>query len=649
MPLLPRTSGIFLFVCALTVLSVGPLHAADWYVAKGGTGPGTSSAPFGRIQDGLSAAQPGDVVYVAPGTYPELIRSVRNGTASRRITVRASSGRGSVQVTMAGRVLTVSHAYLTVQGFLLDGQYGTSDLVRVETGGHGFTLRDSEVRRTSRDGIDMGAPQDVLIENSLIHHTLNATDGRRDAHGIAAGAVRRLTIRNTEIHTFSGDGIQVDPGRDAPGWSDVTIEGCKIWLAPLPSPANGFAAGVVPGENALDTKAAPGLPRAQITVRDTVAFGYRGGLISNMAAFNLKEHISAVLDRVTVYDSEIAFRLRGAGTNATGADVLVQNAVVHTSGTAFRYEDNIQNLRLWNVTVGGGVTRPFQAASSGDSVLDVRNFLLLGSSLPQQASGASNLAVPASSFVNAASHNYQLAAGSPARDAGVAIAEVSHDRQGTARPQGPAYDIGAYEPLVVSSPVTSPSDDGEIVLHAWTAGTIAGNWAVVPDASAAGGARMASKDYGMPAVGKTEAKNPSHYFELSFQAEAGRPYRLWIRGQAENDDPANDSVFVQFTNSVDAAGSPVSRIGTKSVIPIRLEYCSRAACAPAAWGWRDDSTIKRVGTLVYFSTSGPQTIRIQIGEDGMSIDQIVLSPSTYLSVAPGGMQNDSTILPATGG
>jgi hypothetical protein len=417
--------------------------ATEWFVAPGGTGSGTSSSPFGQIQQGLNAAQPGDTVTVRPGTYQERLATARHGSASARIRVRAASGRGSVIVTASGRVLSVNHAFVTIEALVLDGQYGADDLVRISGSGDSLILTDSEVRRSSRDLIDISAGADqVLIDKSLIHRALNAANGRTDAHGVVAGAVRNLTIRDTEIHTFSGDGVQIDPGRSAPGWTGLTVERARIWLAPLASAENGFAAGTVAGENAVDTKASASYPRAVVTIRDTVAFGFRDSLITNAAAFNLKEHIDATINRVTVYDSEIAFRLRGAPTG--GAWVAISNAVVHDSITAFRYEDDIQQLRIWNSTVGNGMTRVFQAASSGSSGLDVRNLLVLGT-LPSQAAGPSNLAVASQSFVNAAADNYALTPLSPAVDAGIAIAGVTDDRDGLSRPQGPAYDVGAYE------------------------------------------------------------------------------------------------------------------------------------------------------------------------------------------------------------
>jgi hypothetical protein len=44
---------------------------------------------------------------------------------------------------------------------------------------------------------------------------------------------------------------------------------------------------------------------------------------------------------------------------------------------------------------------------------------------------------------------------------------------------------------------------------------------------------------------------------------------------------------------------------------------------------------------------GPQVIVIQTREDGVSIDQVVLSAAKYLTTPPGTAKNDRTILPAT--
>jgi hypothetical protein len=635
-----RSVRIFRLACVLTLPFIHTqAFATDRYVAPGGTGNGSASAPFGRIQDAVNAAQPGDNVLIGPGTYGERIATVRGGTSTMPVTLRAVNARGSAVITSSGRVLTVAHPYIVVDSLVLDGQFGLDDAVRVTSAATKFILRNSEVRRTSRDAVDMAAPSDVLIENSLIHDALNAANGRTDAHGVVAGAAQRLTIRNTEIHTFSGDAIQIDPGRAAPGWTDLLVDGCRLWLQPLPAAVNGFAAGVVPGENALDTKADASLPRARLTVRNTEMYGFRNGLISNMAALNIKENVDAVVDGVTAHSSEIAFRLRGP------AIVRVQNAVVRDVAYGVRYEDNIQGLRVWNSTFGARVGRAFVSASSSGSGLDVRNVAILGTTLPPEASGGSNLALPASAFVDVVTHNYQLPATSPANDRGVTIQDVATDRQGTKRPQGTAYDVGAYE-RVVSESSPDPGASAEIVLHAWQAPVIAGNWQVVNDATAAGGARLASIDLGAPTITKAKAA-PADYFELTFYAEAGRPYRLWMRGTATANHWANDSVFAQFTDSFDASGRAAFRIGTTRGAVVNLEDCS--GCGLEGWGWQDNgSGVNVLGPQVYFSTTGPHTIRVQTREDGFSVDQIVLSPSSYLTQSPGALKNDETVLAESG-
>jgi endonuclease/exonuclease/phosphatase family metal-dependent hydrolase len=168
---------------------------------------------------------------------------------------------------------------------------------------------------------------------------------------------------------------------------------------------------------------------------------------------------------------------------------------------------------------------------------------------------------------------------------------------------------------------------------------------VVSDATAAAGVRIADPDVGSPKIYWALA-NPANYFEMTFYAQAGTAYRLWIRSKADGDAYANDSVHVQFSGSVESDGSPSYRIGTTSAAAIVLEDC--LGCGLSTWGWQDNGWGSGVmGPLIYFESSGTQTIRIQTREDGVSIDQIVLSPRTYLNSSPGALLNDTTILPPT--
>jgi Putative Ig domain len=182
----------------------------------------------------------------------------------------------------------------------------------------------------------------------------------------------------------------------------------------------------------------------------------------------------------------------------------------------------------------------------------------------------------------------------------------------------------------------------EIVLYASDATRIAGTWALVSDSTAAGGMRIANPDRGAAKLA-TPLAAPANYFEMPFAAEAGVAYHLWVRGKAQNNSWANDSVMVQFSNSVDAAGTAKYRIGTTSGHIVNLENCS--GCGIAGWGWQDNGWgINVVGPAIYFAQSGPQTIRVQVREDGFSIDQIVLSADRYATVSPGALKNDTTIL-----
>ena len=188
---------------------------------------------------------------------------------------------------------------------------------------------------------------------------------------------------------------------------------------------------------------------------------------------------------------------------------------------------------------------------------------------------------------------------------------------------------------------------GDVVLHAGKATIMRGAWRAASDSTAASGLRMGQPDAGAAKVA-TPSGSPANYFEMSFTAQAGQPYRLWIRGRAVPNHYSNDSVYVQFSDSVTSSGTATWRIGTASATTVSLEDCN--GCGISGWGWQDNGWGANVlGPLVYFATSGAHTIRVQTREDGFYIDQIVLSKGPFLSASPGALKNDTRIRPAQGG
>ena len=119
------------------------------------------------------------------------------------------------------------------------------------------------------------------------------------------------------------------------------------------------------------------------------------------------------------------------------------------------------------------------------------------------------------------------------------------------------------------------------------------------DGTAAGGSRISNPDAGAPKR-STALANPTDYFEMTFNAQAGTNYRLWMRGKAQGDFWGNDSIFIQFSDSVDGGGAPVYRIGTTGATEMNLEDCS--GCGVQGWGWQDNGWgVGVLGPLIRFA------------------------------------------------
>jgi endonuclease/exonuclease/phosphatase family metal-dependent hydrolase len=160
-----------------------------------------------------------------------------------------------------------------------------------------------------------------------------------------------------------------------------------------------------------------------------------------------------------------------------------------------------------------------------------------------------------------------------------------------------------------------------IVLTPSDVTAVYGNWQKVTDTT--GNLQLRSVDLGAPAV-LTPLAAPQDYFEATFTAPSLTYYHVWIHLGAGSASTSSDSVWVQFSDAATPAGGSPYRINTSDALLVDLEACETCSVASAAW--RDGAHWLSQDSRVMFEKSGVHTIRVQTREDGVQIDQIVLSP-----------------------
>ena len=182
----------------------------------------------------------------------------------------------------------------------------------------------------------------------------------------------------------------------------------------------------------------------------------------------------------------------------------------------------------------------------------------------------------------------------------------------------------------------------DIVLYAGDATNLRGNWTRVADSSAAGGQMLSSADKGRANTVGPKA-SPSDSFDFVFTAPAATTYHVWMRMRAQGNSKYNDSAFAQFSDAVDGYGAALFSIGTTNGLAVNLAD-SASGGSLGAWGWQDRAYWLSQPVTLRFGSSGTHTLRIQTREDGVQIDQVVLSAGAYLTAAPGPVSNDTTIV-----
>ena len=281
---------------------------------------------------------------------------------------------------------------------VLDGQSGRSSAgwyfgpavghVRVE----GFELRDLEAH-----GFDFygGGVHDILIARNHVHHIgRNCTDTRNGRTGASVGdSAQRITFDGNVWHHI---------GRFAPG-----EQGC--------APRTEYYKNHDHGIYVADAD--------QILIRNNVFYGFeRGWPIQRYSSGDRTVRGLAILNNT--FAGRNPYR-EGHIILATATEGLrIENNIFQGPNTAAL---NFENLR-------------FSGAA-------VRNNMVQGAALrigkPRGVEFSHNWENTDPKLGDAA--DFRPRYDSPAIDAGLPLADVPHDAEGTSRPRGTGYDLGAYE------------------------------------------------------------------------------------------------------------------------------------------------------------------------------------------------------------
>jgi hypothetical protein len=192
-----------------------------------------------------------------------------------------------------------------------------------------------------------------------------------------------------------------------------------------------------------------------------------------------------------------------------------------------------------------------------------------------------------------------------------------------APPPPPAADIVIYASDVPSS-----------ALH--------GMWTAASDSTSPNGSSLATPDTGF-VLTNAPAAAPTHYVDVPFTAAANTPYTVWLRLKGLNNSKYNDSVWVQFSDAM-ANGVAVYPMNSTSALLVNLATDATGS-SNNDWGWVNSAYWLSQTATVTLGAGSAHTMRIQVREDGVQIDQIVLSPATYRTSPPGARSRDSTIVP----
>ncbi len=151
----------------------------------GPAGDGSAQRPFASLQPALDAAQPGQTVVVASGTYVGKLRSVRSGTLAAPIRI---VGQPGARLSNGGqsRLFEITHSHIIVNGLDFSG----ANILVMVSGATGVWLEANTFHDAGSECIRLrdGASHNVVAWNVVSRCGLTGYTGSKvNGEGIYVG------------------------------------------------------------------------------------------------------------------------------------------------------------------------------------------------------------------------------------------------------------------------------------------------------------------------------------------------------------------------------------------------------------------------------------------------------------------------------